>query len=83
MKTEWIILLVSALTDAIITFGTAISAAMVTNGTATMPGTAVLVLAGIGALVSFARTIQQALKATPETTAKLKGEPKPKDSHGK
>lgn len=77
MKSEWTILLVSALTDAIITFGTAISAAMVTNGTATMPSTAVLVLASIGSLVTFARTVQQALKATPEATAALKGEPKP------
>lgn len=59
MKSEWTILLVSALTDAI------------------MPSTAVLVLASIGSLVTFARTVQQALKATPEATAALKGEPKP------
>jgi len=74
MKIAWAILIVTALTDATITFGTALTTAMVANGQAVIPNTAVLVLAGIGALVAAARTIQQALKATPQISKDLKGE---------
>ena len=73
MKTEWLILLISAGTDALISFGTAVSAAMVTQGSVAMPSRAVLLLATVGGLVAAARTIQQALKATPSTIAGLRG----------
>lgn len=78
MKSEWWILIISALTDAIINGGTAITTAMVATGSAQMPSTAVLILAGVGALVSGARTIQQALKSTATVTAALRGDPTPR-----
>ncbi len=73
MKSAWTILLISALTDFIITAATAITSAMVASESATMPGTPIILLAVLGGVVSAARTIQQALKATPEMTATLKG----------
>ena len=76
MKTEWAILLISAITDFIISTGTALSAAMVATGEARLPNDAVLVLALVGGLVAAARTIQQTLKATPESIEKLKGNDK-------
>jgi hypothetical protein len=77
MKIEWIILLISALTDAVITGGTGLTTAMVATKEVTMPSNPVWLLAAVGGLVSAARTIQQALKQTPESSAKLKGEPPP------
>ena len=74
MKSEWAVLIISALTDMIISTGTALTAAMVATGEARIPNEAVIVLAAIGGIVAAARTIQQALKTTPESTAKLKGE---------
>lgn len=73
MKIAWLTLIISAVTDFIITSATALTTAMVSSGSAELPGKAVLLLAGLGGLVSAARTIQQALKATPENTAALKG----------
>ena len=58
------VLLVSAGTDFVITAGTAITAAMVANGDASMPSRPILLLAVIGGTVSFARTVQQALRGT-------------------
>lgn len=49
-------------------------AAMVATGAATIPSRAVLLLSLLGGLVSMSRTIQQALKSTPETSAALKGD---------
>lgn len=72
MKTAWVILIVSALTDAIVTFATALNAAMMASGVAELPSDAVLMLTGVGSLVAFARTIQQGLKAGND--ANLKGE---------
>lgn len=63
----------SALTDFGITVGTALTAAMVATGATTMPSSPVIVLAIIGGAVQGLRTVQQALKATPETAAALKG----------
>ena len=74
MKVAWLILIISAATDFIITASTALTSAMVAMGTAEMPSRAVLLLAFLGGLVSASRTIQQALKATPETAAALKGQ---------
>lgn len=73
MKVAWLTLIISALTDLVITIGTSIATAMVSTGDAVIPNNAVLILAGIGGLVSAARTVNQALKATPEVTAALKG----------
>lgn len=73
MKIAWLTLIISAVTDFIITAATALTTAMVSTGTAELPGKAVLLLALLGGVVSGARTVQQALKATPENTAALKG----------
>lgn len=74
MKSAWIILIISAFTDFIINAGTSLMAAMVATGSASIPSRAVLLLAILGGVVSMSRTIQQALKATPETAAALKGD---------
>jgi len=73
MKNAWFVLIISALTDFVITGATAVTSAMVSTGSANFPSNAVIMLAVLGGLVSAARTIQQALKATPETTMALKG----------
>ena len=67
-KQQWLILLVSAMTDFIINAGTALTAAMVVQGNAMLPTWPVLLLAGIGGLVSASRTVQQALKASEAAT---------------
>ena len=74
MKIAWAILLITALTDFLITGGTAIMTVMseTKNG---LPGMSAWIAAGIGGLIVAARTVQQALKATPATTADLKGVP--------
>ncbi len=73
MKIAWLVLIISAFTDFIITTGTAITSAMVGTMSAQLPNKGVMLLAITGGVVSAARTIQQALKSTPETTAALKG----------
>jgi len=78
MKIAWTILLISAITDMIITAGTAITSAMVATGSAEIPSHAVLLLAVIGGLVAAARTIQQALKSSAEITSITSGQPQPK-----
>jgi hypothetical protein len=78
MKIEWTILLITALTDFVITSGTAINTAMVATGSAQMPSTPVMLVAIIGGLVVGSRTVQQALKATPEISAGLRGDPAPR-----
>lgn len=74
-------MIISAFTDAIITAGTSLTAAMMASGAAQMPNDAALVLVLVGSLVTFSRTIQQGIKATPQNTAELKGEefPPPKE----
>lgn len=74
MKIAWLVLIISAFTDFIITAATAVTSAMVGAGNAELPGKAVIILALLGGLVSASRTVQQALKQTPETTKALKGE---------
>lgn len=71
MKTAWVILVISAFTDFVITVGTAITSAMVAAGNAQMPNKPVVLLALIGGAVSAARTIQQALRKTDENTEAL------------
>lgn len=73
MKIAWLILSISALTDFVITAATALNTAMIATGSAQWPSKAVVLLAILGGLVSAGRTIQQALKATPEQTAALRG----------
>ncbi len=73
MRFEWAILMVSALTDFVISAGTGLTAAMLATGEAHIPNEAVLLLSMVGGLVAAARTIQQALKAAPDSAAKLKG----------
>ena len=73
MKTAWAVLIISALTDFVISTGTALSAAMVATGEARLPADAVIVLSLVGGVVAAARTIQQALKATPQSVNELKG----------
>lgn len=74
MKVAWVVLIISAMTDFVINAGTALSSAMVATGMAEIPNRAVIMLAIVGGCIQAARTIQQALKATPETTKALKGE---------
>jgi hypothetical protein len=74
LKTAWFILIISSITDFIITTATALTSAMVAMGNAELPGRAVVLLAVLGGAVSASRTIQQALKATPETSAALRGD---------
>lgn len=74
MKVAWTILLISALTDCLVTAATALTSAMVATGKAEMPNKAVLFLGLLGGIVAAGRTIQQALKTTPETAAALKGD---------
>ncbi len=73
MKIAWLVLIISAFTDFVITAATAVTSSMVATSSADFPSKAVVLLAVLGGLVSAARTIQQALKQTPETTAALKG----------
>jgi Flp pilus assembly pilin Flp len=69
MKIAWTILLVSAMTDFVITVGTALSSAMLATGDAALPSISVIALAVIGGVVAAARTVQQALKAAyPDST---------------
>jgi hypothetical protein len=74
MGREWLALTITAITDFIINAGTALTAAMVATGDAQMPNVAVTVLAIISGIVAGARTVQQALKMTPEGVAQLKKE---------
>ena len=74
MKVAWVILLISALTDFLINAGTSLMAAMMATGSATMPGKAVVLVIMIGCIVQAARTVQQALKITPQTSAALRGD---------
>lgn len=73
MKIAWVILLISAFTDFIIVAVPTVISAMVSTGTVSMPSKATVLLACLFGLVALARTVQGALKATPETSAALKG----------
>jgi hypothetical protein len=74
MKIAWVILLVSAFTDFIITAGTGLTTAMMATGNAALPNKATILFMLLGGVVAASRTIQQALKSTPETSAALKGD---------
>lgn len=63
-KTQWLIIGISAFTDSVISGASALTAAMVAGDMVQMPNRAVVVIALLGGLVAFARTIQQALRST-------------------
>lgn len=62
---EKYVLIVSALTDFIIVAATGVTTAMVATGAQDMPSKATVFISVLGGLVSFARTIQQALRPKP------------------
>ena len=70
-RLEWIILLVSAGTDFVITAGTSLMTAMVAGGTTSAPSHAVIILCVTGGLVASARTVQQGLKQLVEAKPNL------------
>lgn len=69
MKIEWYKLLVSAFTDFVIVSGTA----YIALPSDVMLGNRQIMVMLIGGFVAASRTIQQALKNTPESTAILRG----------
>jgi len=79
MKSAWLVLLISAFTDFVITAATAsitvISAIAVNPDWGAHVSWAMFIAPVLGGVIAGARTVQQALKASPETTAQLKGQP--------
>jgi hypothetical protein len=78
LKLAWFILLVSAVTDFVISAATSLISVMLATGSPQMPEPAVWVIVTAGGLVAAARTIQQGLKETALETATLRGDPPPK-----
>jgi len=77
MKTAWLVLIVTALTDFALTFATGLSTAMATSHVVGLPDITTVIVAALGGFVVALRTIQQALKATAANTADLKGQEPP------
>lgn len=71
-KSAWTVLLISAVTDAILSGYASLMAAISIDGTSINKITIIAIVAGM--VAAFARTVQQALKATPADAASLKGE---------
>ena len=71
LRVAWTVLLISAMTDFFITSGTAWVTFASTGQSPTKMAIATMI---VGGLIAAARTIQQALKSTPETAAALKGD---------
>jgi len=76
VKVAWAILLISALTDGLIAFGTGLMVGNATTG-ATYPTGPTLFYSAIGSAILALRTIQQALKALPATADLRGGTPAP------
>lgn len=74
MRIAWFILLVSAFTNFGITAATSLVSVMVNGHDAQLPSKAALLVVLLGAAANALRTVQEALKATPETAAALKGD---------
>lgn len=74
MKSAWLVLIITAVTDFGNTAATGLIAAMMATGTAELPTRAAIIVICLGGVVAAGRTIQQALKATPANTAELKGQ---------
>ena len=72
MKTAWLILLISAATDAAITFITGLTVGNAATGRS-FPDGPTFFYSALGGLLVALRTIQQALKATPSQAAELRG----------
>ncbi len=81
MKRAWIVLLISAMTDALLLVTGGVSSAMAATGVVSMPSKPVVVINLLFGAAAFFRTIQQALKATPETSAALTGGTSVVDTH--
>jgi len=71
-KSAWTVLIISAFTDAILAGYASLMAAISIDSAAMNRITVIAIVAGM--VAAFARTVQQALKATPADTASLKGE---------
>lgn len=71
MRVAWTILLISAITDAMIVAGTAWTALA---GSGQPINRTAIITVVIGGIIAAARTVQNALKTTPETAAALKGD---------
>lgn len=74
MRYAWIVLVISALTDFGIVVSAGIVSAMMATGSTVMPSRPVVLLNILLGAGAFLRTVQQALKSTPETAAALKGD---------
>ena len=74
MKFAWIVLIISGLTDALIVIVNGLTSAMVSTSAVAMPSRPVILINILFGVAALARTVQQALKATPETSAALKGD---------
>lgn len=72
MKMEWTVLIISALTDAIIAFGTGLMVGNSATGTV-YPTGPTLLYSAIGSIVVGARTVQQSMK----TIIASKNQPQP------
>lgn len=75
MKVAWTVLIISAFTDFVITGGGMLMSSLVTMATPDWPPRYVFLMSFIGGFIAAARTVQQALKLTPEAQAALKGAP--------
>jgi hypothetical protein len=67
MKIDWPVLVIKAVTDAVITAGTALTSAMVASEVVAIPSIPVWILAAVGAAMAAARTIQQTMQAVQAT----------------
>ena len=76
MKTAWVILIISAITDGLIAAGTGLTAVLVE--TKAMPNDVTWLVTAVGFLLAGARTVQQAMKAAqaPESVENLSRHPK-------
>lgn len=59
---QWIVLVITAITDGLIAMGTGLTSAMVTQDSVVMPSGAVWLVSGIAGGLATMRTIQQGLK---------------------
>ncbi len=70
----WTVLLITAFTDFVITAGGAMVTAITAMSTPDWPPRYVFLISFFLGITAAARTVQQALKATPENSAALKGD---------
>ena len=75
MKIAWLVLLISAFTDFVITTATSLTTAMMVMGNAELPSNAVVIVASLGGAVTAARTIQQGLRSATSEPPPLTTQP--------